>query len=93
MPVAVRNPTLKAAFDFAYVQHLENRKVIHSLLCAALQSAYDGGRRPPFSFLVNTIIMIGTRMSHPFRTLLLFGYSKTMRKSTIVRISAFRTSQ
>ena len=44
-------------------------------------------------YLINTIIMIGTSMSHPFRTLLLFGYSKTMRKSTIVRIPAFRTSQ
>ena len=37
--------------------------------------------------------MIGTSMSHPLRTLLLYGYSKTMQKSTNVRIPAFRTSQ
>ena len=42
---------------------------------------------------MNTIVMIGTSMSHPFRTLLLYGYSTTMRKSTNVRILAFRTIQ
>ena len=33
MPVALQNLTLKEAVDFAYVQHLENSKLIHSLLC------------------------------------------------------------
>ena len=37
--------------------------------------------------------MIGTSMSHPFDTLLIYGYSKTMQKSTSVRILAFRPSQ
>ena len=43
--------------------------------------------------LINTIVMIGISMSHPFRPLLLYGYSKTMQKSTNVSILAFRTSQ
>ena len=42
------------------------------------------GPKAPFFFLLNTIVMIGTSMSHPFRTLLLYGYSKTMQKSTNV---------
>ena len=49
--------------------------------------------KAPFFFLVNIIVMIGTIMSHPFRTLLLYGYSQTMRKSANVLIPAFRTSQ
>ena len=93
MSVAERNPSLKAAVDFAYVQHLENSRVIHSLLSLTLQSAYDGGRRPLFAFLVDPIRMIDTGMSHPIRTPLLYGYSKTMQKSTNVRIPVFCTSQ
>ena len=37
-----------------------------------------------FPCAFNTIIMIGTSMNHLFRTLLLYGYSKTMQKSTNV---------
>ena len=37
--------------------------------------------------------MIGMSMSHRFRTLLLYGHSKTMQKGTNGRIPDFCTSQ